>query len=273
MLKYKGMTICIAVIAENTDIIGITDKKFTVNHGVTSAFEITDNKKAVQLTPHCVALFAGNIVNANQLLSSAKKKITDTDSVENVALKIQQVHNDRFKEEVNQQILSKYSLDIDTFNSQQRTLDATFVSTTIETISKSNLGVEILIIGKDKDVPRLIKMSINGALEDDTSSGYVCIGSGSGHAQLSLIESGCHSGMTKESAIYSIIKAKNKAEYDPNVGKMSAMVLIDKKIRFTEDAIVKKLWEEYSKAVNKITGINEQSSTIMKGLLYDTATK
>ena len=62
------MTICIAAISENEDILAIADKKLTSNHGVTSGYEISENKKIVELTSRCVAMFAGNVVNANELL-------------------------------------------------------------------------------------------------------------------------------------------------------------------------------------------------------------
>jgi 20S proteasome alpha/beta subunit len=261
------MTICIGAISDNKDIIAITDRKITVNPGVNSAYEITENKKAVQLTENCVALFAGNIANANSILNDAISKIKPNDSVQTIGTKIQNAHNEKLRTEIDQQILQKYGLDLTSFSAQQRLLDPTFVTTTIQTINQGNLGVEILIVGKDSDVPRLIKMALDGSLEDGSHAGQMTIGSGSGHAQLSLIESEVHAGITGERLVYAIIKAKKRAEYDPNVGHMSELLIINDGIHFVADAVVDKIWEEYDKSTEEIEKTIDKSRLVMQELI------
>jgi len=262
----EAMTVCIAAISDDKDILSLTDKKFTVTHGVVSAYEITENKKSIECTSSCVALFAGDITNANSVLQLAMGKIQDSDTIEDVAKKIQQAYNEKLQDEINQQVLSKHGLNIQAFNEQQRTLDATFVSSVLETIStKGSLGIEVIIAGKDDETPRLIKMQSTGALEDDTYAGYVCIGSGSSHAKLSLIESGCHGAMPLELLVYAMLKAKKYAEFDPNVGKMSDIMMASDKIQRFDEDVVKILWSEYDESVNKIAEITQKTSTIMKG--------
>jgi 20S proteasome alpha/beta subunit len=266
------MTICIAVIADNKDVIAIADKKLTLNHGLTSVYEISENKKIVQLTPKCVAMFAGNVVAANEILKLAKKTIQATDDVSGVAHKISNAYAEKLREAIDTQILQKYSLDLDKFNAQQRVLDPTFVGSVIETINNASLGVEILVVGKDGERPQLFKMLQNGAIEDGTPIGYACIGSGASHANLSLIESEAHAAHDRGSIIYALIKAKKKAEFDPNVGHMSSMVLVNDGVQFVDDSIVEDLWKEYDKSVISISRITKKSSIIMKGLAYGTDT-
>jgi 20S proteasome alpha/beta subunit len=262
------MTICIAAIAENEDIIAIADKKLTLSHGLTSVYEINENKKIITLTPNCIVMFAGDIIAANEVLKLAQQTIADTDSVNDVARKIQAAHALQFKDVINTQVLQRYNLDIDAFNAQQQMLEQIFVRSIIESIDSISLGVEILIVGKDNNVPRILKMTQNGAIEDDTPTGYACIGSGSAHANLSLIESETHAAANKESLVYAVIKAKKRAEYDPNVGHMSSMVVINNGIRSIDDSVVDNLWQQYDKSVERIHTITKKSSITMKGLVY-----
>ncbi len=266
------MTICIAAISENQSILAISDKKLTSNHGVTSGYQISENKKIVELNSRCVALFAGDIVNANEVLALAKLSIKADDSVADVADKIKFSYAQRLRTAINDEILSKYGLDIDSFNAQQRTLDPIFVNSVMETINnpQNNLGIEVIIAGKDRSGPHLHKVMHPGTVSDQTPIGYVCVGSGSSHANLSLIESHSHSGMDAGDLTYAILKAKKKAEYDPNVGDMSTLVSIEKEVTWIVDDKLEKLWKDYDKSVKDITAKIKETSIVMKGELYGT---
>jgi 20S proteasome alpha/beta subunit len=267
------VTICIAAIGENKDILAIADKKLTAYLGVTSGYEINENKKIIKVTPNCLTLFAGNVLAANDILARAKQSINDTDTVVEVANKISAAYAEEFKSAINTQVLQKHGLDIASFNAQQRSLDQTFVNSVIETINNNTLGVEILIVGKDGDTPYILKMLQNGALENHTPLGYACVGSGSSHANLSLIESETHAGMDEAVLVYAILKAKRKAEYDPGVGAMSSIAIINNGIEFLIDEKIKKLWNEYEGSVKRISKIADKSSIIMKGIVYGTTTR
>ena len=264
------MTVCIAAISKKEDVLAVADKKLTNSGGVTSVYEISENKKIVQMTPNCIALFAGAITEANQILKLAQTTIGPADTIADIANKIQAAYTQRLQDAINKQVLQKFGLDINTFMSQQRMLDPTFVSSTIETLNSANLGVEILITGKDSNGPQIFKMNVMGVLEDTTPLGYACIGSGSSHANLSLIESESHANLDKAALVYAVMKAKKRAEYDPNVGHMSSMVLINDTIHFIEDDVIEKLWKEHDRAAKSISKIADKSSIIMKGYVYGT---
>ena len=263
------MTICIAAISESKDILAIADKKFTNSLGVTSGYQINENKKIVEVTPKCLALFAGNIVNANEVLAIAKKIIKPTDSVPAVADKIKNAYMQRLRSAINDEILSKFGLDIDSFNAQQKSLDTTFINSVIETINDPNttLGVQIIVAGKEADGPQLYKVSHPGTITNETPIGYTSTGSGSSHANLSLMASGCHPGTDHAILTYALLKAKKKAEYDPDVGDMSMMALIKDKVDWIDNDVMKKLWKEYENSVKEITAITKKSSTIMIGAI------
>ncbi len=257
------MTVCIAAICDNDKIIGIADKKLTVNSGVVSAYDLNENKKIVQLTKNCTALFAGNVQNAHEVLKKVKPQINTNDTVESIAKKVVNVCTEVYNYLVESQLLGQYGLNLKTFNAQQKSLDNTFVSTTVQTISQNNLGIEILVIGKDKGVPQIIKIGLGNSFVDETPLGYSCIGSGADHARLSLIESACHPSVTFDNALYAVARAKRKAEADPNVGEKSDIVLIDKSVQLIEDKLVKSVFVKYDESLEEIQSISDNTSKKM----------
>lgn len=266
------MTVGIAAISENQDIIALADKKYTTSMGITAGYELSENKKIVQLTPKCIALFAGDIQAANEILKVAKTSIQPADSVREVADKINQAFNKKFIEAINIQILQQYGLDINSFNAQQRTLDTTFVSTIMQAIANAKLGVSVIITGKDGDGPQIYVLQGKSGAIDATPIGYAAIGSGAAHATLSLIESECHAGMVAESLLYAMINAKKHAEYDPHVGHMSTLVRINDKVEFIDDKVLDEIWKVYEKSRKSISVITKRSSKIMKEKVYGTLT-
>jgi 20S proteasome alpha/beta subunit len=264
------MTICIAAISDAKDIFTIADKMFTNSQGVTSGYQINENKKIVAVGDTCVAMFAGNIVNANEVLSLAKGTIETADSIKTIAEKIKIAYSLRLRTAINDEILSKYGLDIDSFNAQQKLLDPTFISSVINTIDHPNstLDIQIIIAGKDKDGPQLYKVSHPGTISNETPIGYSSIGSGSSHASLSLIDSQVHPGIKFDALTYAMLRAKRKAEYDPNVGVMSAIALITKRVEWLDNAMIGLLWKVYESSVSDTTAIIKASGDNMKGIIY-----
>lgn len=265
------MTVCIAAITENKDIVAIADKKLTQSLGATTVYEITENKKIIQLNDTSFAMLAGGIVNANAILKIAISDIAVTDDVATCAAKVQKAYFEKLADAIDIEILRKHGLDLETFKTQQTILEPTFVRSVIENINQANLGVEIIIAGKNGESPELYVVNVNGVLDDFTPIGYAYVGSGSSHANLSLIESEVHPGKTKAGLLYAIIKAKKKAEYDPNVGHMSSLVTYDDDIKFIDDDVIENLWSEYDDSANVISESVNTSSDRMKELVYGTA--
>ncbi len=267
------MTVCIAAIYDNENIAAVADKRLTINTGVTSTYEINENKKIVKLTDSCIALFAGNVANASEVLKKVIPKIDDGDSVEMIAKKLIEVSIDCYNFIIESQLLSKYGLTLKTFSEQQKDLDPTFVTTTIQTIDQNNLGIEILVVGKDGDTPQLLKIGLNNALSDESSIGYAYIGSGSGHANSSLIESECHPTVTMDTALHAIVRAKRKAEYDPHVGEKSDIVILSESVDFIDDSNVKKIFQTYDKSQIEVDSIHVKCSKEIGGIINGDSTK
>ncbi|MEJ0072847.1 MAG: hypothetical protein WDN27_02025 [Candidatus Saccharibacteria bacterium] len=67
---------------------------------------------------------------------------------------------------------------------------------------------------------------------------------------------------------YAIVKAKKRAEYDPNVGDMSTLVSIRKNVEWITDDKLRILWKEYDTSVRQITAKISKASQNMMGELY-----
>lgn len=72
------MTVCVAAISEKNKIIAVTDKLLTIDQPIRTTFEITDNNKVVKLNDKTLALFAGTVIHANEILNLCKDKARDS---------------------------------------------------------------------------------------------------------------------------------------------------------------------------------------------------
>lgn len=250
------MTICIAAIADNNKIIAITDKMLTlgVGVGVATRYEIGGNNKAIKLTNKVVALFAGNVVSANEILDIAKAKIAATTgvlTVNEVANLMKDSYLEYWTAILNNQIFSRYALTLATFMANQQNLNDGLVRDINGILANTNVGVEILVAGVDTN-PHLFLISNPGAINSLDAIGYALIGSGSQHAQLSLIESEYNAGISEQNGLYALLEAKKRAEYDPGVGQLCDIVIIGGTYNKVSEIKVEKIMKEFNKSSRSI---------------------
>lgn len=236
------MTICIAGIAENKKIIAVTDRMLTIGAPVRTAFEIGANDKAIKIGNKVIALFAGDVIKANTILKKAKILIGNNldQSVEKMAEIVQEAFKKQFIEDVEDGLLSKWGLDRTKFVNKQKELDEELVRNINQTIANYKIDVQIIIAGMTVAEPHIFRIESPGIITVHDSLGYCCIGSGSQHATFSLIESEYNPSFIEEKGVHAIIQAKKRAQYDPGVGNMTDIVLInDSYVKLEEDKIEK----------------------------------
>ncbi len=113
-----------------------------------------------------------------------------------------------------------------------------------------------------------VSNSLGSIIDRGSSIGYSCIGSGSQHATLSLIESEYNSCISLDAGIYALLQAKRRAEYDPGVGKLWDFVLIDDSYVQPSIKQVESVADLYKKSLEEVATINKKASTeIIKALL------
>ncbi len=264
------MTICIAAITDNNKILAITDKMVTIGMPVATRYEISENNKAIKLTEKCIALFAGNVVYANEILEITKVKMsvltTPNPSILDITNLMKSAYFEYWSQQLDNQLFQRYSLTLATFMQNQRNLNEELVKKVNEILANANLGVDILVAGIDT-TPHLFYIGNPGTITSLDGIGYALIGSGSQHAQLSLIENEYHSGISQKDGLYALIEAKKRAEYDPGVGQLCDIVIIDGNFNKLPLAKVKAIIKEFHKSARSLRTAKKKSAAKIHRLI------
>lgn len=264
------MTICIAGIADNNKIVAFTDRMLTIGAPVRTAFEITENNKAIKLADKVVAMFAGDVLKANAILKIAQTKIQNSNTD---AQKVAEIVRDSYREQwvldIEGALLQRFGLDRKTFINKQKDLDPDLVKSVNNAIGNYNMDVAIIVAGVDQDGPHIFQIQNPGVISTHDAIGYCCIGSGAQHATFSLIESQYSPTFTEARSIHSILQAKKRAQYDPGVGILTDVVLINDTYVKLDESKVKAIDLSYESSAGAIAGEKEKcAETIMKAI-YD----
>ncbi len=263
------MTICIAGIAENKKIVACTDKMLTIEAPVKTAFEISENSKAIKLADKVVAMFAGDVLKANAVLKLAKTKIQSGNiSTEKVAEIVENAYKEQWVSDIEKALLQRFGLDRKSFVNKQKELEPELVKGVNNLIGNYNLAVEIIVAGVDADEPHMFKILNPGIKQAQDPIGYCCIGSGTQHATFSLIESEYNPSFEEAKSVHSVLQAKKRAQYDPGVGELTDIVIINDKYVKIEEAKIKKIDENYSKSVAVITEEKKKCAELIKKDIY-----
>lgn len=260
------MTICIAGITENRKVVAFTDKMLTLGAPVKTAFEITENSKAIKLGDKVVAMFAGDVLKANSILNRAKTKIQNSNTgTEKIAEIVKDAYKEQWVNDIEEALLHRFGLDRKSFINKQKELEPELVKNINNTIGNYNLGVEIIIAGVDTDTsPHIFKLENPGIMQNHDSIGYCCIGSGTQHATFSLIESEYNPAFDEAKSVHTILQAKKRAQYDPGVGELTDIVLINDSYIKLDDDKIKQIDTAYSDSVKVIVSERIKCSGIIK---------
>ena len=263
------MTICIAGIAENKKIVAFTDRMLTLPAPVKTAFEITENDKAIQLADKDVAMFAGDVLKANAILKRAKKDIQTNWGAEKVADKVCEAYKEQWVSDIEEALLRRFGLSRKDFVNKQRELENDLVKNINNTIGTYNLGVEIIVAGIDGGEPRLFKIENPGIITSHDPVGYCCVGSGAQHATFSLIESQYNPSFLEARSIYAIMQAKKRAQYDPGVGDLTDIVLINDNYSKIDGNKIESMCKIYEKSGTVINAEREKCASDIKKIIYE----
>lgn len=249
------MTICIAAISEKNKIIAITDRMLTLEVPVMTTYEINENNKAIDLNENVIALFAGDVTQANEILLRAKEKLKQAKptSTKEIAEIVNAAFTEHWSNIMDNFLLRKFKITFQQFMHSQSAFDADLVKQISQFISKFNINVEIIVAGKhiDETEGHIYVMDSMGTVVSQDAIGYACIGSGSRHATFSLIESEASNTCGKSETLLDLIKAKKRAEYDPGVGKLCDIVILDKNIKRLKTEEVREILTIFNESITK----------------------
>lgn len=262
------MTICIAAISENKRILAVTDKMITIENPIRTTFEISDNNKIAQLTDKTMALFAGDVIQANEILKKAKTGIgnpTGQVKVFDIANKVRDAFSAHWESVVSNYLFTRYRLNLEDFTKNQGSFDADLIKQVNELISKFQINVNIIIAGVDSS-PRIFAIDNAMSVVEQTPIGYACIGSGEIHATLSLIESEYTRSLEKSEAMYALLEAKKRAEYDPGVGEHCDIAIIDASFKQCDTGKVDEILQIFEKSRDNIKKTKQKTYEELKAV-------
>jgi len=268
------MTVCIATIyGKDEGVIAIADKMFTSAPGIVTVHEVNENNKITKLSDTAIVMMAGNVINASSIISELVGQVKKDELLASIAAKAAKIYEEHYRDAINTE-LSRWGMDLETFNSSQQSLDSDMVNRLNTLIGSSSLEVEMIITGRDGNGPGLYVVTNPGVVNCFDSIGRAIIGSGTAHASLSVVDSECQKSDNYGRALYTTFKAKKRAEYDPNVGKYTSVCVVKDAVReFTDDEIIS-LNTHYTSAEADINDtINNISKKVGEELNGDTDTK
>ena len=223
------LTICIAALYDNgKGVIIAADLMTTAQFPISYEFEREDVEKIVQISESvCVyALISGNVIFANEVIESARKKII-AEGLKGTAEIAEQLRKSYQKIRLNHIIrneLESRGLNLDTYYQNQQKLLAPIVQMIDGQLRGWNPRVEFIVVGKDESSCHIYTVINPGDQACQDSIGYVAIGTGAPHAIYSLIES-YRKSLNKDAVLKLIELAKKRSEVAPGVGSETKIVI------------------------------------------------
>jgi hypothetical protein len=235
------MTVCIAAITNDGNIVCAADKMLSTGNAL-SSFEPKMSKKVIMISPCIAAMCAGDMALQAQILTrlGTTKEIAEKHggklNVRDIVEEFELVYDQILKERIRHDILAKYDLDQNTFVSNQSQMSDDFIRQITHEINNyrlSEAGIETIIAGIDTSTggvnPHIysIKKSPYGnSVRCYDAEGYTTIGVGATHADMQFMRSGFHRHFSIPKAMFLTFMAKKRAEIALGVGKETDMFLL-----------------------------------------------
>jgi 20S proteasome alpha/beta subunit len=228
--RKTSVTVCIAAIYQNNQIIGISDRMITTGD---IEFE-PKNSKIISLTNSIVVMTAGDGNLHEQILTVARTYVTKRISAKKndwiAVADIANLYRDTYikikKDTIERDILSRYGLTYDSYTSRQKQLSDKVLDEISDAFDNFDLpDVETIVAGID-DTGAHIFTVMNNETNFDDSVGFTAIGIGYWHADSHFMLSDYSKSDLEDKALATIHAAKKKAEVSPGVGKDSDLFII-----------------------------------------------
>jgi 20S proteasome alpha/beta subunit len=231
------VTVCIAGICnyevDNPMIVVVADRMIT---GTDVQYEPEQQSKLYYLTPKIGALIAGDASPQIAIRDATYRRIQALDVDQNEKLTVQQVanyfseeHANYRRREAEQVFLLPLGMNTDTFRDNQKSLNAKFVSETVEAIQNHSIGnTQTIIMGIDSDLGgQLLYVDKCGVIRSDNLAGFSTAGIGEWHAASHLMLVGYEKSWSVNRALFHLYHAKRKAEAAPGIGRKTDLYFVD----------------------------------------------
>ena len=276
------MTICVAAIAENSIVVGASDRMLTAGD---VEFE-PEQSKIWCFSPSLVALVSGDATIQGGLLSLVHKQVqtwinADPNkwvNVRDVATLYSKYYRESLRVHAEADILAPFGLDTSSFLSPQSRIRREIVADIAERLAVYDFSTvqETIFLGLDTDGPVSPKgeplvypqiYATHGAYVSKMNSvGFVAIGVGKSHAESHLMFSGHSQHKSFEETLLATMTAKKRAEVAPGVGKFTDVVLVGPGL-----GVIEKVQDKHVKELEGIyRQIHDSSARSLKEALKKT---
>lgn len=218
------MTVCIAALADNgTEAVLVADKLVTT-HGILPYQIDMAAEKIVKINDEVSVMFCGGLTDATVVIENSIKNIGSNKWVGEVANLVNQKHLEYLLEILTRQQLTTRGIkDVNEFYKEYtQKLDENTKKSIDEVLTTHSLNSnpQFIVCGKEADGTYKIYWLSNNPRNIPIlmTTGYSTIGSGSGYAGFSMIQSKYNQSLTAEEVKVILMKAKKEAENDRDVG-------------------------------------------------------
>ncbi len=222
------MTVCIAAICENSQIIGASDRMLTAGD---VQFE-PEWQKIYRITGSILLMTAGQAIYQSEILNHLYRDVRERDpqntgslwTVEEIASLYAGHYAEAKISRAERDYLTPLALDRHTFLSRQKEMDATLVNDLArDLLNYRPLDVSAIIAGIDQLGPHIYEVD-EGDIRCHDTVGFVTIGIGSGHASSQMMFARHSRIRSLADTLFLVYRAKKHSEVAPGVGKATDMV-------------------------------------------------
>ena len=259
------MTICIGALCESrTQVVVLSDRMLT-SSDQTLAFE-HDEPKIDILFDNCVAVTAGQATLHQPIFHRCQSEIRETKPLINdVAEKIKEKYQEARREFMNDAIFSMRGLTIDKFYEMQNSLHENTILELSNAMDIFNFEVDIIVAGVD-DFSHLYAITNPGVSIPLDSIGFVCIGTGTRHAEVTFAYRKFSTAFSAKKSLYIAFEAKKRAEMAGGVGQKTDVCLVSKDgCKILKKEIINELEKLYYSLEEK-TGYGDEVDEAIRNL-------
>ena len=248
-----NLTICIAAICENKYVVVTTDRMLTLL--IPNIEYEADYQKSVEIAKNCVVATAGSAIALTPILQKVKTLTLQSPAkdiptlAEQTRLAYEQVRN----EKLNEEILSSYGLNLQSFYQANMALNQQLMALLIQRMQQYNYNLWVLLAGVDDNGGHIFRIENPAVKYCYDSIGYHAIGSGEIHAAMTFI---ANDFKTKDTPLNRGLtlsyEAKRRSEKAQGVGAQTDMTIVMKDgIKRVPDDVITRLDSIYQKRVEQ----------------------
>jgi len=236
-------------MAGKEHVMVASDRMVTLNFPSTE-FE-QNASKTVSVTVNCVAATAGSALAFTPILEQAQSTLQQDKSppnIQRIAEVIRQCYIVARNAKLEQDILAKIGLNMQTFYQANRTFAPEIVANVVQAMNQYNLNLSIIVAGVDTSGPHIYRIDDPGRIESFDSIGHCSVGSGELHAISTFIANDYDLNLDLDHVIAMVYDAKKRSEKAQGVGEETDLYVIcnDRTVKLN-DATIQKLNEIHNK--------------------------